>query len=49
MLFLNAVESGDIALHDSLTITFADNQAARRVSLVAPDKARALSPEAQAA
>ncbi|WP_254615499.1 hypothetical protein [Cupriavidus basilensis] len=39
----------DRLLHDSLTITFADNQAVWRVSLVAPDKARALSPATLAA
>ncbi|WP_304441002.1 MgtC/SapB family protein [Cupriavidus sp. D384] len=36
-------------LNDTLTITYADHQAVWRVSLVAPDKARALSPAALAA
>lgn len=36
-------------LNDTLTITYADQQVVWRVSLVAPDKARALSPAALAA
>ena len=36
-------------LNDSLTITFADNQAVWRACLVAPDRARAMAPAALAA
>jgi putative Mg2+ transporter-C (MgtC) family protein len=40
----SAEARGYRVLHDSLTITFADNQAVWRVNLVAPDKASAVSP-----
>jgi putative Mg2+ transporter-C (MgtC) family protein len=36
-------------LRDSLTITFADDQAVWRLSIVAPDKTRAVPPAALAA
>ena len=49
LLIDGAKSRGYRVLHDSLTITFADNQAVWRVSLVAPDKARALSPAGLAA
>ena len=49
LLIDRAKSRGYRVLHDSLTITFADNQALWRVSLVAPEKARALSPAALAA
>ncbi|MGO4152103.1 MgtC/SapB family protein [Cupriavidus sp. YAF13] len=49
LLIDRAKSRGYRVLHDSLTITFADNQAVWRVSLVAPDKARALSPAGLAA
>jgi putative Mg2+ transporter-C (MgtC) family protein len=43
LLIDRAKSRGYRVLHDSLTITFADNQAVWRVSLVAPDKARAIA------
>jgi putative Mg2+ transporter-C (MgtC) family protein len=49
LLTERAKSRGYRVLHDSLTITFADNQAVWRVSLVAPDKTRAVSPAALAA
>ncbi|WP_454753699.1 hypothetical protein [Cupriavidus necator] len=49
LLIDRAKSRGYRVLHDSLTITFADNQAVWRVSLVAPEKSRALSPAALAA
>jgi putative Mg2+ transporter-C (MgtC) family protein len=49
LLIERAKARGYRVLHDSLTITFADQQALWRVSLVAPDKARATSPAALAA
>ncbi len=49
LLIDRARSRGYRVLHDSLTITYADHQAVWRVSLVAPDKARALSPAALAA
>jgi putative Mg2+ transporter-C (MgtC) family protein len=44
ILVEGAEARGYRVLHDSLTITFADNQAVWRVNIVAPDKARAVSP-----
>ncbi|QUN32604.1 MgtC/SapB family protein (plasmid) [Cupriavidus sp. KK10] len=49
LLIQRAKSRGYRVLNDTLTITYADNQALWRVSLVAPDKARALSPAALAA
>ncbi|MDQ0138960.1 MgtC/SapB family protein [Cupriavidus necator] len=49
LLIDRARARGYRVLHDTLNITFADNQAVWRVSLVAPDKARAISPASLAA
>nr|WP_315595018.1 MgtC/SapB family protein [uncultured Cupriavidus sp.] len=49
LLIERARSRGYRVLNDTLTITYADQQALWRVSLVAPDKARALSPAALAA
>lgn len=49
LLIDRAKSRGYRVRYDSLTITFADNQAVWRVSLVAPDKAHALSPAGLAA
>ena len=49
LLTVRAKARGYRLLNDSLTITFADNQAVWRACLVAPDKARAMAPAALAA
>jgi putative Mg2+ transporter-C (MgtC) family protein len=49
LLIERAKARGYRVLHDSLSITFADQQAVWRVGLVAPDKARATSPATLAA
>ncbi len=49
LLIERARSRGYRVLNDTLTITYADQQALWRVSLVAPDKARALSPAALSA